>query len=144
MCYNHLEYLVKWKGYDESHNQWEVHTQSVRGHLSVSLPPLSSPTLPLFICIPPLTSVPSPGTTPTAGNVHTRQSDDFLDVDSPEIDDFYSPPSLRPERHRMSCGRIRTGPHDTTAPSAMTWTPIYGRLGTRRLGTVTLCISFID
>jgi hypothetical protein len=27
MCYNHLEYLVKWKGYDESHNQREVHTQ---------------------------------------------------------------------------------------------------------------------
>jgi hypothetical protein len=26
------------------------HTQLVRGHLSVSLPPLSSPTLPLFIC----------------------------------------------------------------------------------------------
>jgi hypothetical protein len=20
-------YLVKWKGYDESHNQWQVHTQ---------------------------------------------------------------------------------------------------------------------
>jgi hypothetical protein len=26
MRYNHLEYLLKFKGYDESHNQWEVHT----------------------------------------------------------------------------------------------------------------------
>jgi hypothetical protein len=26
MCYNCLEYLLKFKGYDESHNQWEVHT----------------------------------------------------------------------------------------------------------------------
>jgi hypothetical protein len=27
MHYNCLEYLLKFKGYDESHNQWEVHTQ---------------------------------------------------------------------------------------------------------------------
>jgi hypothetical protein len=26
MRYNQLEYLLKFKGYDESHNQWEVHT----------------------------------------------------------------------------------------------------------------------
>jgi hypothetical protein len=26
MCYNRLECLLKFKGYDESHNQWEVHT----------------------------------------------------------------------------------------------------------------------
>jgi hypothetical protein len=26
MRYNRLEYLLKFKGYDESHNQWEVHT----------------------------------------------------------------------------------------------------------------------
>jgi hypothetical protein len=25
MCYNRLEYLLKFKGYNESHNQWEVH-----------------------------------------------------------------------------------------------------------------------
>jgi hypothetical protein len=27
MGYNHLEYLVKWKGYDEGHNSWQVHHQ---------------------------------------------------------------------------------------------------------------------
>jgi hypothetical protein len=26
MRYNRLEYLLKFKGYDEGHNQWEVHT----------------------------------------------------------------------------------------------------------------------
>jgi hypothetical protein len=27
MHHNHLKYLVKWKGYDESNNQWEEHAQ---------------------------------------------------------------------------------------------------------------------
>jgi hypothetical protein len=27
MRYNRLEYLVKWKGYNESNNQWEEHVQ---------------------------------------------------------------------------------------------------------------------
>jgi hypothetical protein len=27
MRYNRLEYLVKWKGYNKSNNQWEEHTQ---------------------------------------------------------------------------------------------------------------------
>jgi hypothetical protein len=36
MCYNHLEYLLKFKGYDESHNQWEVHTQ-VHAKLKIAL-----------------------------------------------------------------------------------------------------------
>jgi hypothetical protein len=43
----------------------------------------------------------------------------------------------------MSLRHIGTGPRDTMAPSSITWIPIYGRLGTRRLGTVILSISFV-
>jgi hypothetical protein len=34
--------------------------------------------------------------------------------------------------------------HDTTAPSVIMQMPRYRRLGTRRLGTAFLCISFVD
>jgi hypothetical protein len=43
----------------------------------------------------------------------------------------------------MSLGHIGTGPCDTMAPSAVMWISIYGRLGTRRLGTVILSISLV-
>jgi hypothetical protein len=36
MRYNRLEYLLKFKGYDESHNQWEVHTH-VHAKLKIAL-----------------------------------------------------------------------------------------------------------
>jgi hypothetical protein len=36
MHYNCLEYLLKFKGYDESHNQWEAHTH-VHAKLKIAL-----------------------------------------------------------------------------------------------------------
>jgi hypothetical protein len=117
---------------------------TVRGYPSISLPPLSSPTLPLFICTPsPHLCTISRDYTQSQRLPHWRP-DDFPDVNSLEVDDFCPPSSLGPECHQMSCGCIGTGPRDTMVPSAMTWTPIYERLGTRRLGTVLLCISFVD
>jgi hypothetical protein len=62
----------------------------------------------------------------------------------PDIVNFPPPHPLLPQQHRTSLGHIRTGLCDTMAPSAIMWTPLYGRLGTRRLGTVVLCISSID
>jgi hypothetical protein len=47
-------------------------------------------------------------------------------------------PPLIPQQHQTCPRRIGTSPHDTMAPSTIMWIPIYGRLGTRRLGTVTL------
>jgi hypothetical protein len=44
----------------------------------------------------------------------------------------------------MDLGHIGTDPHDATASSAITWIAIFGRLGTRRLGTVFLYISYVD
>jgi hypothetical protein len=120
------------------------HYVLVRGHPSISLPLLSSPTLPLFICTPsPHLCTISRDYTQSQQLPH-QWPNNFPDVDSPEADNFHPPSSLGPEQHWMSRRRIRTGPHDTMAPSAITWTPIYERLDTRRLGTVVLCISFVD
>jgi hypothetical protein len=71
--------------------------------------------------------------------VYTQWSNNFLDINSPEVDNFHSHLLLRPE-----CRHIGTDPHDTMASFTIIWIPIYRRLGTRRLGTVTLCISFVD
>jgi hypothetical protein len=113
--------------------------ESVREHLSVSLLPLSSPTLHLFICIPPphlctsskdhTSSQRLPGPVqwlPRSRLTNSRR--------------LPTSPLLVPEQHRMSLGCIGTGPCDATAPSTITWMTIYGRLGTRRLGTAFLCI----
>jgi hypothetical protein len=53
MEYKLLEYVIPYSHqlFRKAAIQWLI---DVRGHPSVSLPPLSSPTLPLFICIPPL------------------------------------------------------------------------------------------
>jgi hypothetical protein len=115
-------------------------TVSVRGHLSISLLPLSSPTSPCPYVFPILTSVPSPRIIPIADDFQARRSDNFPKVDSPVVVDFPTPTPLVPQPHRTNLGHIGTGPCDTTAPSAITWTPIFGRLDTRRLGTAFLCI----
>jgi hypothetical protein len=99
---------------------------------------LTSPLLsysPLVHMYFPHTFVPSPGTTHKANN--------FPDVDSLKVVDFPPLPLLVPQWHQMCLGHIRTGPHDTMAPSTVTWIAIHGRLGTGRLGTVILSISFV-
>jgi hypothetical protein len=116
---------------------------TVRGHPSVSLLPLSSPTLPLFICTPfPHLCTISRDYTQSQRLPH-QWPDDFHTNSPTKVNDFHPPSLLGPEWHRTSHGHIGTGLHDTTAPPAITWTPIYGRLGTRRLGTVILSIPFV-
>jgi hypothetical protein len=52
----------------------------------------------------------------------------------------WRPHPLIPQQHWTDLGCIGTGPRNATALSAITWTTIYGRLGTRRLDTAFLCI----
>jgi hypothetical protein len=103
----------------------------------------------ILSCSPPVhmysphTSVLSPGTTPQSQQPSYSKSDDFLDVDSPRVVNFLLLPLLIPQRHWTYLGRVRIGPYDTTAPSAVTWKANYRRLGTGRLGTVITSIYFV-
>jgi hypothetical protein len=36
MRYDHLKYLIEWKGYNTSHNSWEVHKQ-VHARLKIAM-----------------------------------------------------------------------------------------------------------
>jgi hypothetical protein len=83
------------------------------------------------------TSVQSPETIPKADDFHIHN---FPDVNSLKVINF---PPLIPQQHWTSLKCIGTGLCDTMAPSAVMWTPSYGRLGTGRLGTVILSISFV-
>jgi hypothetical protein len=117
-------------------------TNAVSGHPSISLP--QSPLLlsPSTTCISP-TPLQCLGTIPKADDFHTQRSNDSPEVDSPNVINFWPPPLLVPQEHQTSLRRIGTCPCDTMAPSTVMWIPIYGRLGTRRLGTVILSISCV-
>jgi hypothetical protein len=69
---------------------------SVRGHRSISLLPLLSPTSPCPYVFPILTSVPSPRIIPIADDPQARRSDDIPEVNSPIIVDFPTPTPLVP------------------------------------------------
>jgi hypothetical protein len=66
------------------------------------------------------------------------KSNNFPDVNSLKVINFLLLPPFIPQQHRMSFRCIGTRLCDTTAPSTVTWMAINGRLGTGRLGTVTL------
>jgi hypothetical protein len=69
---------------------------TVRGHLSISLLLLLSPTSPCPYVFSILTSVPSLRIIPIADDFQARRSDDFPEVDSPIIVDFPTPTPLVP------------------------------------------------
>jgi hypothetical protein len=115
----------------------------VRGHPSVSLPPLSFPTTPPVHMHSPHTSAPSPETTPQSWWPSYSKSNDFPDVDSLEVIDILRLPPLVPQWHQTCLRHIRIGSCDTMAPSAVTWKASYGWLGTGRLGTVITSTYFV-
>jgi hypothetical protein len=125
---------------------------NVRGHPSISLPPISSSSSLLYSHLPSHTHPCSYVHSPTLCTITRYQTLEVNDSQTskmltsvrestPIAADIPLPPPLLPLELRTSFRHIGTGPRDTMAPSAITWTPIYGRLGTRRLGTAFLCIS---
>jgi hypothetical protein len=125
---------------------------TVREHPSIFLPPLLSFSSLLYSHLlshtHPCSYIHSP-TLFTITSYQTLEVDDSrtpqtsisLWESTPTVVDIPLPPPLLPLELWTSFGRIGTSLCDTTAPSAVTWTPIYERLGTRRLGTAFLCIS---
>jgi hypothetical protein len=109
----------------------------VRGHPSISLLPLSSPTPHLFICIPSphLCTIFKDHTSSRSllGPIVRRLS-------RSQLTNNCRLPTSAPARTSTASDRLRTHWGDAMAPSAIMWTTIYGRLGTRRLGTAFLCI----
>jgi hypothetical protein len=110
-----------------------------------SLPHLFFPTLPLNS---PCSYVYPPHLC-TISRDHTQswwllypKADDLPDVNSPKSLTFHS--FLHSYLSSIGWESDALGQaHMTKAPSAVMWMPIYGRLGTRRLGTVILSISFV-
>jgi hypothetical protein len=77
---------------------------------------LTSPLLISTLSYPPGPHVHSP-TLGTIARCQTLKAEHLLSSTSP------FPPLLLPLKLRTHRGRIGTGPHDTTAPSAITWMP---------------------
>jgi hypothetical protein len=115
---------------------WGLHCKGISVHLlTYHFLSYDPPHLSLSICILPIPLHHLQGA--------YSEANDCLEVDSLDVVNFLYPPLLVPQLHWMSLRHIGIGLHDTMAPSAVTWTPTHERLGTRRLGTVTLCISFV-
>jgi hypothetical protein len=90
----------------------------VRGHPSVSLPLLSSLTLPLSICISPTPLHHLQGPHPQSRRLWYSKSNDIPDVDSPKVVGIPYPLLLVPQQHRTSIGYMGAHSRDTMAPSA--------------------------
>jgi hypothetical protein len=106
---------------------------SVRGHSSVFLPLLLSPSIPSVHMYIPNTSVLFPGTIPKVWQLLYLKVWWLTRCRLPKCHWLSTSPSActsgaldEPQTH---------WDRDTTAPFTAMWVPIYGRLGTRRLGT---------